>query len=145
MFFAGLKDVEHKPHSVYIDRYPEGREATVAWPSVDLKFTNTTPHGVLITAKVVKSTPTKEGAATVSMYSTRRWKITSKNGPRTDGREPGVRYQQGADCEEFIGVPGFSVDVFRYFRAPKSGKVLRKEKFHTDYIAGDYVRCEAPT
>ena len=114
MFFAGLKDVEHKPHSVYIDRYPEGREATVAWPSVDLRFTNTTPHGVLITARVVKSTPTKEGAATVSMYSTRRWKITSSNGPRTDARQPGVRYNQGADCEEFIGVPGFSVDVFRY-------------------------------
>ena len=48
MFFAGLKDVEHKPHSVYIDRYPEGREATVAWPSLDLKFTNTTPYGVLV-------------------------------------------------------------------------------------------------
>ena len=31
MFFAGLKDVEHKPHSFYIDRYPVGREATVAW------------------------------------------------------------------------------------------------------------------
>jgi len=27
-FFAGLEDVEHKPHSFYIDRYPVGREAT---------------------------------------------------------------------------------------------------------------------
>ena len=116
----------------------------MAWPSVDLKFTNTTPYGVLVTAKVVKSTPSTEGSATVSMYSTRRWKITSKNGRRTDTRQPGVRYQQGATCEEFTGVPGFSVDVFRFFRAPHSGKVLRKEKFHTDYIAGDDVRCGAP-
>ena len=30
MFFAGLKDIQHKPHSFYIDRYPVGREATVA-------------------------------------------------------------------------------------------------------------------
>ena len=30
MFFAGLKDIEHKTHSFYIDRYPVGREATVA-------------------------------------------------------------------------------------------------------------------
>ena len=29
-YFAGLKDVEHKPHSFYFDRYPVGREATVA-------------------------------------------------------------------------------------------------------------------
>ena len=39
MFFAGLEDVEHKPHSFYIDRYPVGREATVAWGAVDLRFT----------------------------------------------------------------------------------------------------------
>ena len=50
MFFAGLKDVEHKPHSFYIDRYPVGREATVAWGSVDLRFQNDTPYGVLIHA-----------------------------------------------------------------------------------------------
>ena len=42
-FFAGLEDVEHKPHSFYIDRYPIGREATVAWGAVDLRFRNDTP------------------------------------------------------------------------------------------------------
>jgi vancomycin resistance protein YoaR len=144
MFFAGLEDVEHKPHSVYIDRYPEGREATVAWPSLDLKFKNTTPYGVLVTADVRKSTPATPGAATVSMYSTKRWKVTSGNGPRTSFRQPKVRYSQDIDCEEFSGTQGFSIDVFRYFRALKSDKVLRKEKFHTDYIAGDTVRCGTP-
>ncbi len=136
--------MEHKPHSVFIDRYPEGREATVAWPSVDLKFTNDSPYGVLVKAKVRKSTPSEQGAATVSMYSTKRWKITSSNGPRTSFRQPEVRYLQNADCEEFSGTQGFSVDVFRYFRDLNSGKVQRKEKFHTDYIAGDTVRCGAP-
>ena len=34
--------------------------------------------------------------------------------------------------------------VIRYFRALNSGKVLRKETFHTDYIAGDTVRCGTP-
>ena len=48
MFFAGLEDVEHKPHSFYIDRYPIGREATVAWGAVDLQFRNDTPYGILI-------------------------------------------------------------------------------------------------
>ena len=144
MFFAGLKDVEHKPHSVYIDRYPEGREATVAWPSVDLKFTNTTPYGVLVTARVAESTPSEEGAATVSMYSTRRWKITSRTGPRTNFSQPKVRYSQEEDCEEFSGTTGFSVNVVRAFRDLDSGKLLRKERFHTDYIAGDTVRCGLP-
>jgi hypothetical protein len=52
MFFAGLEDVEHKPHSFYIDRYPIGREATVAWGAVDLRFRNDTPYGVLIDTHV---------------------------------------------------------------------------------------------
>lgn len=30
-FFAGMDDVEHRPHGFYIDRYPVGREATVYW------------------------------------------------------------------------------------------------------------------
>jgi vancomycin resistance protein YoaR len=144
MFFAGLKDVEHKPHSVYIDRYPEGREATVAWPSLDLKFKNTTPYGVLVSASVRRSTPATPGAATVSMYSTKRWKVTSSNGPRTSFRQPKVRYSQDPECEVFSGTQGFSINVFRTFRALNSGKVLRKEKFHTDYIAGDTVRCGTP-
>ena len=40
-FFAGMTDVEHKTHSFYIDRYPVGREATVAWPTVDLSAATT--------------------------------------------------------------------------------------------------------
>ena len=56
MFFAGLEDVEHKPHSFYIDRYPIGREATVAWGAVDLQFRNDTPYGVLISANVTPAT-----------------------------------------------------------------------------------------
>ena len=55
-----------------------------------------------------------------------------------------MRYLQDADCEEASGTSGFSVNVFRTFHALGSGKVLRKEKFHTDYIAGDTVRCGAP-
>jgi vancomycin resistance protein YoaR len=42
-FFAGLKDLEHHPHSLYFDRYPMGREATVAWGALDLRFQNDTP------------------------------------------------------------------------------------------------------
>ena len=61
MFFAGLKDVEHKPHGLFIDRYPAGREATVAWPSLDLKFQNDTKYGVLVQAYIVKGTPSQQG------------------------------------------------------------------------------------
>ena len=48
VFFGGYVDVEHSPHAFYISRYPMGREATIVWPTVDLKFRNDTQHGVLI-------------------------------------------------------------------------------------------------
>jgi vancomycin resistance protein YoaR len=48
VFFGGYVDVDHSPHHYYISRYPMGREATIVFPYVDLKFRNDTKHGVLI-------------------------------------------------------------------------------------------------
>jgi vancomycin resistance protein YoaR len=143
VYLAGLKDVEHSPPRVHVDGDPAGREATLRWPSVDLKFTNTTPFGLLIKADVRRPTTGQQGTVTVSTYSTKRWRITSTEGPRTNVTKPRVRYVRGPGCEATRGTPGFSVDVVRAFHALGSGKVLRKEKFHTDYVAGDTVRCAA--
>jgi vancomycin resistance protein YoaR len=74
-FFAGLEDVEHKPHSFYIDRYPIGREATVAWGAVDLRFKNDTPHGVLIESWINPSTSSSSGKMNVRFWSTKYWDI----------------------------------------------------------------------
>ena len=41
-FFSGVRIEEYLPHSFYISRYPEGREATISWPDVD-KWLPTTP------------------------------------------------------------------------------------------------------
>lgn len=142
MFFAGLEDVEHKPHSVYIDRYPVGREATVAWGALDLKFKNTTPYGILIEARVTKSSPSAQGIVTVSMYSTKYWDITTSVGPRTNYTQPKTRTLKGPDCEAATGLPGFTVDVWRYFRKAGSSTLVRTEKFHTVYRASDRVICK---
>ncbi len=47
-FFGGLDIPAYKPHSIYIGRYPFGREATLAYPSVDLKVRNNSKYGVVI-------------------------------------------------------------------------------------------------
>ena len=47
-FFAGLEFPEYQSHSIYISRYPYGREATLSYPKPDLKIRNQTEHGVLI-------------------------------------------------------------------------------------------------
>ena len=47
-FFSGMKLDAWTPHYYYISRYPEGREATISWPDLHNKFTNTTDGGVLM-------------------------------------------------------------------------------------------------
>ena len=66
-FFAGMEDVEHKPHSYYITRYPEGREATVSTPAPDLKWRNDSPHGVLVTTSYTGT------SITVTLWGTKRY------------------------------------------------------------------------
>ena len=52
IYFAGLEDIYHKPHSLYFNRYPVGREATLDWVSVDMKFRNDSPYGVVMQASI---------------------------------------------------------------------------------------------
>lgn len=144
MFFAGLKDVEHKPHSFYIDRYPVGREATVAWGAVDLRFQNDTPYGVLVHATVQPSTPSSQGVVTVSMWSTKHWDVTTKTSDRYNYRAPATRTLRTPDCYPNTGYAGFDVDVWRYFRKPGSDELVRTEKFHTAYTPSDTVVCKQP-
>jgi vancomycin resistance protein YoaR len=142
MFFAGLEDVEHKTHSFYIDRYPVGREATVAWGSVDLRFRNDTPYGVLITARVTPSTPRSQGVVTVRMWSTDYWDITASTSDRYDFTPEKTRRLEGEDCVPNEGYAGFDVDVTRHFRRAGESRVHHVEEFHTTYLPSDTVVCE---
>jgi vancomycin resistance protein YoaR len=64
-FFGGLDFGEYQSHSIYISRYPYGREATVSFPAPDLELINNTPHHVMIWTSYT------ETSITVQLYSTR--------------------------------------------------------------------------
>ena len=64
-FFAGLEFPEYQSHSIYISRYPYGREATLSYPKPDLKIRNQTEHGVLIWTSYT------ETSISVSLWSTK--------------------------------------------------------------------------
>lgn len=57
-FFGCYEDVEHRPHSLYFDRYPEAREATLGYPSPDLKIGNNSPAPFVIKTSYTNSTIT---------------------------------------------------------------------------------------
>ncbi len=141
-FFAGLEDVEHTPHSFYIDRYPLGREATVAWPTIDMKFRNDTPYGVLIRAWVVPGDTTRQGEMHVQMYSTKYWDIAASVSEPYNFTKPKTRYfPKKKTCVPNDGYRGFDVDVFRYFRKPGSDTLVKTETDHVTYTPSDTVIC----
>ena len=143
MFFAGLKDVFHKPHGLFIDRYPAGREATVAWPGVDLKFQNDTKYGVLVQAYIVKGTPTRKGSITVKMWSTKTYdKVVATSPIKSNFKTGRDVTDDSPKCEPSSPVPGFTVRYQRLFY--KDGSIARRENFSWTYAPTDKVTCKKP-
>ncbi|GGQ17220.1 VanW family protein [Streptomyces griseomycini] len=135
MFFAGVKPVEHGAHSFYIERYPEGREATVAWGSLDLRFTNDSGKAVYIQAE---STDT---SLTVSFLGTKKYdEITSVKGPRTHVQQPETKVSTDEQCVPQTPLEGFDVTVERVFH--DGGREVKREPFRTHYTPRDEIVCE---
>lgn len=136
-YYAGLEDVEHHPHSYYFSRYPPVIESTIFYPDMDMKFRNDSPYGVLIdTAWTYRS-------ITVSMWSTKRYDISTVWSARRDPTQPKVVYlPPGPDCVATEGIPGFTQDAWRIFR--QNGKEIRREKFTWRYEAEPRQICGAP-
>jgi vancomycin resistance protein YoaR len=143
MFFAGLKDVEHRPHTLYINRYPAGREATVAWPTLDLKFTNDTKYGVLVQAVRVNGSPGNRGSITVRMWSTKTYeKVVATKAVRSNFTTGRDITDDAPDCEPQAPVQGFDVSFARLFY--RGGSVVERENFFWRYAPTDRIRCVAP-
>ena len=72
-FFAGLDFGEYQAHSIYLSRYPYGREATISYPHPDLQLINKTPYSMLLW-------PTSTGeSVTVQIYSTLHMTVTQSD------------------------------------------------------------------
>lgn len=141
-FFAGLDDVEHHPHLFYFPRYPVGREATVYWGSLDLRFKNSTDRGVLVKASVVPSTPYRDGTMRVEMWGTKVWDdVRAGLSERRNIRTPRTRYDTSAACRAQAPIGGFDVDVYREF--VRGGAVVKRETDTASYQAADRIVCGA--
>ncbi len=134
-YYAGLEDVEHKPHSYYFSRYPAVIESTIFWPNLDFKFRNNTEYGVLI------DTSYTGNSITVSIWSTKIWdSVKTEYGPRRNITSPKTVYlEPGPRCIPANGSLGFTQDAFRVIK--KDGKVVKREKFTWTYQAEPRFIC----
>lgn len=135
VFFAGVKPVEYGAHSFYIERYPAGREATVAWGTLDLKFRNDSGKAIYIAASSTDS------SVTISFLGTKKYDaVEAVAGPRTKLTEPAERKGTGPKCEPQTPLEGFDITVDRVFR--DGGAEVGRETFRTHYTPRDRVTCE---
>jgi vancomycin resistance protein YoaR len=141
-FFAGLPIVERHPHDFYIDHYPVGRDAAVAWGSKDLKFRNDSGRTLMIrcwagggrlTIVIVGDTGRTVDYTTSGFTNVRKSPYTKAH-PRVvyDGdRATGVvSWEKGYD--------GMTVKVNR--TVLDNGRVLFRDSFISTYAPKDWIK-----
>ncbi|MDC5697768.1 VanW family protein [Intrasporangium calvum] len=137
-YFAGVQILEFTPHAFFIPRYPEGREATVFWPSVDNKWKNDTPHGMLLQTWV------DGGYVHGRVWSTKTWDIKSIKGERRNVKEPETIKDDSPTCYPQQPQPGFDVTVTRQWYRPGSSTLVKSEAVNTHYIPEHEIICTDP-
>ena len=134
-FEAGLRITERTNHSLYISHYPQGRDATVNYPDVDLKFVNDTGNWMLLRTAVSSS------SLTVSLYGTPvHRKVTSTVTPLVAHGNPPVKktidpsLKPGEKVVDDPGSPALSTSVTRDVYTA-NGKLLYHDTWYSSYRA----------
>lgn len=121
IFWAGLEDIEHSPHSYYFSRYPEGIEATVNWRTPELIWRNNTSNAVMIdtqhtgTSITVRIFGDNDGRTLKGEQSggSLRMNVASEGGPdalHVKGDVSGRFAERGPGSPQYKANPNLGVD-----------------------------------
>ena len=132
---AGLRITQRTNHALYISHYPQGRDATVDYPDVDLRFVNDTPHWILLRTYVGSY------SLDVGLYGapTHRHVVSETRplvdtGPPPTKRIPDPALYKGETVVDETGEPSRSTSVRRLVYLP-GGKVLYDNTWYSSYRA----------
>jgi len=128
-FFAGLEIIERVNHSIFIEHYPLGRDATVSAGGPNLRFRNDTKHHILIrgvsdgiTTKFVIY-GTDEGRH-VEFTTSEPYDVVERTEMTTKNTLLGVSTTSILSN----GQPGMKIKVVRIVTGP-DGKIIHKDTF----------------
>jgi vancomycin resistance protein YoaR len=131
---AGVKVLERNPHSLYISRYPLGRDATVNYPGLDLKFLNDTGKWIVVLGGIGS-----DGISITLAGTPTGRRVVSVPGPlETTGEAPIERVPDptllvGTKVLEESGSAPSTVAVKRTVYE-QDGSVLYDETWRTNYL-----------
>jgi vancomycin resistance protein YoaR len=136
-FFAGMVDVEHTPHNYWFSRYPEGRESTLYEGSIDMRWRNDSPYGVLLQSWIA------DNHLYVAAWSTKHYEVTTTTSGRSNIVSPITEHKSGPDCApQSSGSPGFSVTVTRQVKVIETGEVTIDEANSWRYRPQNAIVCD---
>jgi vancomycin resistance protein YoaR len=132
---AGLKITQRTNHALYISHYPLGRDATVNYPDVDLRFVNDTKHWLLLRTFVGPY------SLVVGLYGTPvHRRVVTDTRPLVETAPPPVNHQpdpaltSGDTVVEDSGEPSRATSVRRRVYT-RSGRLLYDDTWSSSYQA----------
>ncbi len=138
---AGMEDIEHKPHSRWFQRYPPGREATIYAPSLDMRWGNNTPYGVLVQAWV----GTDDNQVHVRLWSTAYWDVDITSSEKYRFTSPRTVYNTSPECKpESGGASGFTIDIRRTLTLDGEVNDEYSDSYSWTYSPWNRVVCGEP-
>jgi vancomycin resistance protein YoaR len=129
---AGLKVTSRTAHALYISRYPLGRDATVNYPDIDLRFTNDTGRWLVLAADYDES-----GIVVSLLGSGAERRVVSEAGTLEETARPEVERTPdptlyvGERVVDDYGEPARAVRVTRVVY--EGDTVLYRESWYTSY------------
>jgi vancomycin resistance protein YoaR len=136
---AGLKITTRTNHALYISHYPQGRDATVDYPDVDLRFVNDTPHWLLLRTFVGSSSLVVDlyGVPLHRRVVTETRPLVETGAPPTKSIPDPTLYQ-GVTVVQESGEPSRSTSVRRRVYTA-SGRLLYDNTWYSSYRGEDRV------
>lgn len=133
-YFAGYEILDHRPHSVWLTRYPAGRESTIYTGSINVEMRNNTPYAAVFNSYI------SGGRLHVDIWSTKHFDVNTSASPKTNIQEPGVKEVSSPNCEaKGPGQPGFTITNTRTVLL--DGEEVDQTSHTWTYKPDDAVRC----
>ena len=136
-FFAGADIVEFQPHTLFVPRYPAGREATLAIGSLDLRFINNSSYAMVLSSYI------ENGELVVEIWSTPYFRVEYGASARTNHTGPSIReIPAGPDCvPSGLGPDGFTITNWRQVFRLSDNEMVIDEAHTWTYAPTDGIRC----
>ena len=139
IYDAGYPITERHNHTLHIESYPEGRDAAIAYPYMDLVWQNDTSSDVILVMSYSNS------SVTATLWGVDPgYEVSTDYGEWKEGEPYSVKYKtddtvaEGTEYVETTGVNGSSISITRIVK-DANGNVLHEDVFESNYAPKDEV------